>query len=246
MAKNTSPKRGDSKATKDESSGTAVLIAKPTIAKGNGTHESIYDDGVKEIVALSENDTYARKVDNGPLSEARGKDVWQIHTSLRAINQLGLSVDKHSSTLKTAASTIDEHLHADTVAVTQLVERHGTNLSRRVGEATSTIEERIGQFQSAVKASFDKLSRATAGTEENLRTQTDSFSKAVEELLLNVQNDLDKKIMEFRDESTRLMDKRFNQIDVTFASVRADQEVIKALLTDIIKDRMGRSEPRVK
>jgi len=246
MAKTASPKKSDSKATKDESNATAVLIAKPTIAKGNGSHESIYDDGVKEIVALSENDTYARKVDNGPLSEARGKDVWQLHTSLRAVNQLGLSVDKHASSLKTAASTIDEHLHADTVAITGLVERHGSNLSRRIHDAQANVEERIGQFQAAVKASFDKLSRATAGTEENLRTQTDSFSKAVEELLLNVQNDLDKKILEFRDESTRLMDKRFNQVDVTFAAVRADQEVIKALLTDIIKDRMGRSEPRVK
>jgi hypothetical protein len=66
----------------------------------------------------------------------------------------------------------------------------------------------------------------------------------MEGLLSQLQSDFDRKIVEFRDEATRLIDRRFNQTDVAFAAVRADQEVIKALLTDIIKDRLGRAESR--
>src|SRR5688572_14115676 len=72
--------------------GAAVVVAKATIAKGNGSHDNVYDDAVKEVVALSENDTYARKVDNGPLSEARGKDTWRLHAQLRAVDQVNINM----------------------------------------------------------------------------------------------------------------------------------------------------------
>ena len=216
---------------------TAVVLAKPTIAKGNGTHDNVYDDAVKEIVALSENDAYSRKVDNGPLSEARGKDTWRLHAQLRAVDQVNVSMMKESSAIRTALSTLDDHLHTNTVAVTGLV--RGTT-----SELESNLQSQIAKFSETVRGNFEKLAKATAGSEENLRAQTHSFSKAMEELLNTLQNNFEKQIAEFRDEATRLIDKRFNQSDVAFAAVRADQEVIKALLTDIIKDRLGRAEPR--
>jgi hypothetical protein len=283
------------------SSGAAIVVAKPTIVKGNGTHDNVYDDAVKEVVALSENDTYARKVDNGPLSEARGKDTWRLHAQLRAVDQVNGNMTRETSAIKTALSTLDEHLHTDTVAITELVERHGstiasavsssrssitssvsgaqtslteaikgaqTSLSKAISSTkgeldsavteaqtviTNTVEQsteniagQISKFSAAVSKNFSELAKATAGSEENLRAQTQSFSKAMEELLNTLQNNFEKQILEFRDESTRLIDKRFNQSDVAFAAVRADQEVIKALLTDIIKDRLGRAEPRVR
>lgn len=259
--------------------GAAVVVAKATIVKGNGNHDNVYDDAVKEVVALSENDTYARKVDNGPLSEARGKDTWRLHAQLRAVDQVNINMTKEASAIKTGLSTLDEHLHTDTVAVTELVERHGSSIASSLASAkssingsiataqqslsktvvssqnaiTTSVEEtkeslagQITKFSNAVKDKFEHLAKATAGSEENLRAQTQAFSKAVEELLNTLQNNFEKQILEFRDESTRLIDKRFNQSDVAFAAVRADQEVIKALLTDIIKDRLGRAEPRVR
>lgn len=245
---------------------SAVAVARATVAKGNGAHDNVYEDAVKEVVALSENDTYAKKIDNGPLSEARGKDTWRLHAQLRAVDQVDKNISAHVSTLQTALHDIDQHLHADTVAVTDLVsdargdvQKWITGTHAEVGEwvtgtknalatqltkSTDNIQGDIESLTSTVKESFAKLAQATAGTEENLRSQTDAFSKAVENLLGTLQHDMDRKIAEFRDESTRLIDKRFNQSDVAFAAVRADQEVIKALLTDIIKDRLGRSEPR--
>jgi gas vesicle protein len=247
-------------------SGSAVLLAKPTLSKASGAQSTIYDDAVKEIVALSENDAYAKKIDNGPLSEARGKDTWRLHAQVRATDHLNINLEKHGAAIKTSLATLDDHLHTNTVATTSLVERHGTglatgqhrvesnltealskaqtSLNRNVKDTGAEINGNVATLQQTVKDSFAKLSKATAGTEENLRSQTNAFSKAVEELLVNVQNDLNRKIGEFRDEATRQVDKRFNQSDVAFAAIRADQEVIKALLTDIIKDRMGRSEPR--
>ena len=234
---------------------TAVAVARPTVAKGNGAHDNVYEDAVKEVVALSENDTYAKKIDNGPLSEARGKDTWRLHAQLRAVDQVDKNISQHVNTLQTALHDIDQHLHADTVAVTDLVgetrsdvQTWITKTHAEVGNwVTSTKEsltDDIDSLSKTVKESFAKLAQATAGSEENLRAQTQAFSKAVEELLNTLQNNFEKEITEFRDEATRLIDKRFNQSDVAFAAVRADQEVIKALLTDIIKDRLGRSEPR--
>lgn len=203
---------------------TVVAIAKATVPQGNGAHDNLYEDAIKEIVALSENDTYAKRIDNGPLSEARGKDTWRLHSQLRAVDQLDKNIARQSSTLQTALHEVDTHLHEDTVAVTKLISSTRTDIVEEVR----------------------RLAQATAGTEENLRSQTDSFSKAVENLLSTLQHEFDKKITAFQDEATRLIDKRFNQSDVAFAAIRADQEVIKALLTDIIKDRLGRSEPRAR
>lgn len=223
---------------------TVVTIAKATVAKGNGAHDNIYEDAVKEVVALSENDTYAKKIDNGPLSEARGKDTWRLHSQLRAVDQLDKNVSAHVSELQSALHEIDQHLHEDTVAVTNLVTQTQSNVRDWVTGTKESLSGDIETLTSTVKENFSKLAQATAGSEENLRSQTDSFSKAVENLLQSLQHDFDKKIASFQDEATRLIDKRFNQSDVAFAAIRADQEVIKALLTDIIKDRLGRPEPR--
>ncbi len=242
--------------------GTAVVVAKPTVSKGETIHENVYEDAVKEIAALAENDAYSRKIDNGPLSEARGKDTWRLHGQLRALDQVDNNLARHVNGIRGSLSEIDNHLHTDTVALTDLVSTTrgdiqkwitgtrgdvqdwitGTkdSLNTNINKTRNDLDATVEGLHKTVKDSFAKLAQATAGTEENLRSQTDAFSKAVEDLFSNVHSELDKKIIEFRDESTRLIDKRFNQADVAFAAIRADQEVIKALLTDIIKDRLGR------
>jgi F0F1-type ATP synthase membrane subunit b/b' len=160
-----------------------------------------------------------------------------------------------TSSVQKAHTAVSDQLTKSTASLTKSVESaHGklssqlneaqSALSGEVAEALSDLQGRNDTLLDTVKDSFTKLSRATAGSEENLRAQTDSFSNAVEELMNTVQNNLQKQIFEFREETTRQVDKRMNQSDVAFAAVRADQEVIKALLTDIIKDRMGRAEPK--
>ncbi len=265
-------------------------IVKATVSKSTGKAPDIYDSAVKEVVSLSDSDSLARKVDTGPLSEVRGKDVWALHAQLRALDEVASRLESLGSTIQSSVATVDEHLHKNSIASTSLVEHHGSTITREVTttrdrvqkwinstqstleknvkDAESSITDAISKAQGAinrkttdgvkdvstlvedlhktVKDSFEKLSKATAGTEENLRTQTDAFSKATEALLSDIQSDIETKVAEFRDESTRQVDKRFNQTDVAFAAVRADQEVIKALLTDIIKDRMGRHEPKVR
>ncbi len=148
-------------------------------------------------------------------------------------DQLTKSTSNLTKTIKEAESALSEQ-----VAEAQ------TALSSELGDSLSDLQGRSDALLETVKDSFTKLSRATAGSEENLKAQTNSFSSAVEELLTNVQSTLQKQTFEFREELTRQVDKRMNQADVAFAAVRADQEVIKALLTDIIKDRMGRAEPK--
>ncbi len=280
--------------------------------KTGGPLGNLYNEGIQEIVKLAEDDNYAKRVDNGPLKEARGKDTWQVHSQLHSISRLNQNLGSHVGTLESHLNDLDGHLDAATELLSKLtsqthketnaalasnletvgswitaarkalleasngaqkevvstvkesfksldknlaevhetltgqVSETTTELTQAIGKAQSSINDRLETVHKSMKGAFQELARATAGSEENIRAQTDSFSKAVETLLNDVRGDLDAKIAEFRDDATRLIDKRFNQSDVSFAAVRADQEVIKALLTDIIKDRLGRAEPRVR
>lgn len=262
---------------------------------------NLYNEGIQEIVKLAEDDAYAKRIDNGPLKEARGKDTWQVHSQLQIVSRLNQNLGTHVGNLESHLNDLDGHLDAATELLSKLTSQTGKqidatlasnletvgswvtaarkalleatsssqkevvatvkdsfkSLDKNLSESTSELNEAVGKAQTAIserlevvhksmKSAFQELARATAGSEENIRAQTDSFSKAVEHLLNDVRGDLDTKIAEFRDDATRLIDKRFNQSDVSFAAVRADQEVIKALLTDIIKDRLGRAEPRVR
>ena len=269
---------------------TKQTTKEETNGRTGGTLGNLYNEGIQEVVKLAEDDGYARKVDNGPLKEARGKDTWQVHSQLHAVSRLNQNLGTHANALESHLNDLDGHLDAATGLLSKLVsqthkesnatlaanletvgawvtgarkaldknlaEAHdslsgqvtetGAEIAEAIGKAQSSINDRLESVHKGMKSAFQELARATAGSEENLRAQTDSFSKAVETLLNDVRGDLDAKIAEFRDDVTRLIDKRFNQSDVSFAAVRADQEVIKALLTDIIKDRLGRAEPRVR
>ncbi len=170
-------------------------------------------------------------------------------------DQLTKSTASLTKTVDSAQSALSEQLSKSTSSITKTVKDAQAALSEQVAEAQTALSGEVAESLSdlsgrsdnllnTMKDSFSKVLKATAGSEENLKSQTSSFSSAVEELLSNVQNTLQKQIFEFREETTRQVDKRMNQADVAFAAVRADQEVIKALLTDIIKDRMGRAEPK--
>lgn len=190
------------------------------------------------------------------LSKAQSALSDQVSKTQGALSDLASK--NHSSITKTtekAESALSDQLTKSTSSLTKTVKDAESALSEQVAEAQTALSGEIGESLAdlqgrtttvleTLKDSFTKLSRATAGSEENLKAQTNSFSSAVEELLTNVQNTLQKQTFEFREELTRQVDKRMNQADVAFAAVRADQEVIKALLTDIIKDRMGRAEPK--
>lgn len=258
--------------------------------KSSGVLGNLYNEGIQEIVKLAEDDNYAKKVDNGPLKEARGKDTWQVHSQLSTVSRLNQNLNTHVGALESHLNDLDGHLdaatellskltsqtHKETIAtlssnletvgawvtstrkgldktinessaeITEQVDKTGSAITERLEKVHTGVNERLEVVHKSMKSAFQELARATAGSEENIRAQTDSFSKAVETLLNDVRGDLDAKIAEFRDDATRLIDKRFNQSDVSFAAIRADQEVIKALLTDIIKDRLGRAEPRVR
>ena len=197
-------KQRDAPANEDSQNGstdaseptTPVVSLKVKDGKQPAVSNAIYEEATKEIVALSENDGLARKVDNGPLGEARGKDTWALHATLRAMDQLNANLERQASALRTATATLEEHLQADTQGLTQLVER----------AEKSVIE----------------------------------VNKALDSSLEAIQAHVDRRFHELREETHRLIDKRFNQTDLSFAAVRADQEVVKALITDIIKDRIGR------
>src|SRR5436309_3450377 len=49
-------------------------------------------------------------------------------------------------------------------------------------------------------------------------------------------------VRKLRDEVVSLVDSRMNQADASFAALRGDVEVVKYLVMDLIKDRIGRND----
>lgn len=227
--------KGGSTAT---NGGTTPSATKTTTTR---TSSNVYDDSVKEIVALSENDAYGRKVDAGPLSEARGKDTWHLHTLLRSVDAVNQNIE---SDIKSTRQAVQGWIGNTTEELNGAIKTAQSSITKNVKDSATELDGRIESLTNTVKDSFAKLAKATAGTEENLRGQTEAFSKEVDHLLATLRGEIDAKVTRFHEESTRLVDRRFNNSDVAFAAIRADQEVIKALLTDIIKDRLGRPEPK--
>jgi hypothetical protein len=151
---------------------TVVTIAKPTVAAGNGSHDRVYEDAIKELKALSENDTYAKKIDNGPLSEARGKDTWRLHAQLRAIDQVDKNLSRHVSGLKTALHDIDDHLHTDAASVVQLLHAN---------------QAQVGEW---VTGTRDSLSRAVSGTRDTLSAAISETRSQLQKTLTSSTSDL--------------------------------------------------------
>lgn len=198
--------------------------------------------------ALADLDSHLH-IDASALSTQSERQTASLLKSLEAAQRaLDEAVSSSQSTLTSAVSkaqaALGDQVSKAYTGLAKTTEKAQASLSEQVADGVTDLQKRNDALLATVKDSFTKLAKATAGSEENLKAQTNSFSTAVEELLANVQTSLQKQIFEFREETTRQVDKRMNQADVAFAAVRADQEVIKALLTDIIKDRMGRAEPK--
>lgn len=110
------------------------------------------------------------------------------------------------------------------------------------GNLTSQVEE----AHSDANAHFEKTWEAqTEGFEKTWKALETKFDKTWESLGTNFDatNERTKReIHDLREEIAKTMDKRFTHIDQTFASLRADIEVLKALQMELIKERIGRPE----
>ncbi|HVL88521.1 MAG TPA: hypothetical protein VM681_11045 [Candidatus Thermoplasmatota archaeon] len=182
---------------------------------GNGT--TVYEAALAELREVTHNDQHRRKIEQSIVHEARGHDDWILHTALTAIDT------SHGDIVETV-----ETFHRD-------VQGRTDSLTRRVEQAEGALNSAVDNFRSEVNKSFEK-------TWETVAQKFDKTWESVGHNFDATNERTQREVSDLRDELTKILDKRFTHIDQTFASLRADIEVVKALQMELIKERIGRPE----
>ena len=215
---------------------------------------SIYDAAIDELKAVADSDATRRKVETSALKEGRGQDVLRLHTTLKAIDAAHGSLASQVAAFQTET---DANFTKTREAAADGFDKTWSTLDKKFEKTWDTSKEQFEKTWDTLGANFQKTWKTSDGNfEKTWSTLETSFDKTWQTL----QKDFDKtweamgqnfesmnertkrEVHDLREELTRVLDKRFTHIDQTFASIRADIEVLKALQMELIKERIGRPE----
>jgi hypothetical protein len=126
-------------------------------------------------------------------------------------------------------------LHVTLKAITEADRRAAEN-TRAAMEAVERIEDRLTRLEGALSQQVQEARTA-------LWTQADGSLQSLSSQSREATDRVAVDIRKLRDEVVSLVDSRMNQADASFAALRGDVEVVKYLVMDLIKDRIGRKDP---
>lgn len=203
-----------------------IPVQKPLTAEPR----SVYEVGIQELHRVSQDEAARRQVDHD-LNEARGRDGARLHVTLSAITE----VDRRG--LQNARATIEtlEH-HA------RALEARIESLHRALATLDAAIENRVAAVQTEVGAAQRSMLSEVQEARNRLAAQTEA---GIQSLSVQTHESTDRiavDVRKLRDEVVSLVDSRMNQADASFAALRGDVEVVKYLVMDLIKDRIGRPD----
>lgn len=228
---------------------------------GDSTRVKIYDMGLEELRRVSVEDASRKKIETD-FTEARGRETARLHVTLKALDEMETQT---LDSIERLASELDERSNQ----LKHLVENFEASSGKHLDDVHGRLTERVGELQRAVgqqvdevrnvlseaqRQNFDALTRqvgdfrgaltnevqgSTRSLAEQSRQQFDSLSALGRESTEAVSRD----VADARDELVKLVDSRMNQADASFAALRGDIEVLKYLVMDIIKSRVGRTDP---
>jgi hypothetical protein len=227
------------------------MATKKTVKKEEATEAgsssngstSVYEVALDELKAVANNDAQLRKVESGGLKEARGQDVLRLHTTLKAIDETHRNLASDIASLRTTTGN-----NFDTT---------WTTVGEKFDETWKTVNKEFETTRDLVEKDFDKTWKAISTnfekTTETMESDFDKTWKAIDAKFdktwesigqnFDATNERTKReVHDLREELTKVLDRRFTHIDQTFASIRADIEVLKALQMELIKERIGRPE----
>lgn len=186
-------------------------------ASSNGV--SVYDAAVSATQDM-DNDGTRRKVE-AALKEGRGQDLVRLHATLTAVDTAHKNVASDISNLH---SDVDAAFEKTWEAADKNFEKTWDTADKNFNKTWEAGEENFSKTWKSLDTKFDK-------TWDSLGQNFDATNERTK-----------REIHDLREEMTKLLDRRFTQIDQTFASIRADIEVLKALQMELIKERIGRPE----
>lgn len=183
----------------------------------NGT--SVYEVGLSELHRVSSDKQAHDQIDN-EFRDARGREGARLHVTLRALSETDRRQSENSQATWNAISRLTQEMNDRATQHDKLV--------AGVSEQARVLQQSVQETRAAISSQSDAHFQATSS---QARENTERLAVDLRHV---------------RDEVVGLIDSRMTQADASFAALRGDVEVVKFLVMDLIKDRIGRSDPKQK
>lgn len=202
---------------------------------------TIYEVGLNELHRVSQDKQVHDQIDN-EFREARGREGARLHVTLRAISESDKRQTENSQATWNAISRLTQELNERTTALTNLLNSFEDNQDKRIAGVSAqatALKEQVGLFQQVITQQVQETrSAVSAQSDAHFQALSSQARENTERLAVDLRH--------VRDEVVGLIDSRMTQADASFAALRGDVEVVKFLVMDLIKDRIGRSDPKQK
>lgn len=207
--------------------------------------KSVYEVGLEELHHVSQDEAAHRRID-AEFKEARGREGARLHVTLQAISE----ADRRAIA---AINALTSELQQKSAQLNQLVQSFEGTADKRFQGIHDDLRARaealtvqVNSFANAEHEHFASLKSQVSSFQQAIWNQNDTHFNAVSTQLREATERLAFDTRKLRDEVVSLVDSRMNQADASFAAIRGDIEVVKYLVMDLIKDRIGRSDPKQK
>lgn len=226
-------------------------------------HATVYEVGVKELHHVTNDDLVNKRVES-EFREARGRETARLHVTLKAVSEADRRNAENAKLTMVGIERVSAELREKTEHLNQLVE----SFENVAGKQFASVHEDIRNRAEALKAQVEGLTRVEAAHFEAIKEQMATFQRGAWNQADANHNNLHSQaqanfdavttqarenteritfdVRQTRDELVSLVDTRMNQADASFAALRGDIEVVKFLVMDLIKDRIGRHDPKNK
>ncbi|HET6405132.1 MAG TPA: hypothetical protein VFH78_10830 [Candidatus Thermoplasmatota archaeon] len=216
------------------------------------SNATIYEVGLNELHRVSQDKHIHDQIDN-EFREARGREGARLHVTLRAISEAERRQQENSQATWNAIGRLTQELNERAAALTQLIQSFEGNQDKRVAgvaEQARVIQQAVQETRAAVSSQVQETRAAISSQIQETRaavsSQNDAHFQALSSQARENTERLAVDLRHVRDEVVGLIDSRMTQADASFAALRGDVEVVKFLVMDLIKDRIGRSDPKQK
>lgn len=224
---------------------------------------TIYEIGLNELHRVSADESTHKQVDN-EFREARGREGARLHVTLKALSEAERRNNENTRATLESIAQLTSELQTRAAALTNLIQTFENTADKRFSGVHDDLRSRADSLVAQVNA-FANAELEHFGTIRNqmtvfqqavslqvqetrsaLASQSDAHFQAVSSQARENTERLAVDLRHVRDEVVGLVDSRMTQADASFAALRGDVEVVKYLVMDLIKDRIGRSDPKQK
>lgn len=203
--------------------------------------KTIVEIGAEELHRVTIDES-ARKAVDSQFNEARGREAARLHVQLYAVTEADRRATENARATLESIERLAADLQERTQRLSHLIESFEQTADKRFNGVTETVNSgadsirtQVDNFWKGETQHFESLRQQVGAFQTALSTQTEQASVRATQDLRSV-----------RDELVRMIDQHANQSDAAFAALRGDLEVVKFLVMDLIKDRIGRADPKAK